>query len=260
LRGIPGIVSDLGDSVRAAAAFLTRLPVGAPTAPAGGFLAQATAAFPIVGACLGAAGGLAYAIAYGFGLPPLACALVALSVLAALTGALHEDGLADLCDGIGGGRDRHDRLRIMRDSHNGTFGTLALVLSVGLRASLVAAVASPAGVFPSMIASGAVSRGVLPPVMGLLSPARTSGLGAAAGTPGRARILAALGLGAVIGWTCLGFGGALLALAAAGVATATVGLVARRTLGGYTGDVLGACQQGAEIAVLAVAASLAARL
>lgn len=260
MRGIPGIVSDLGDSVRAAAAFLTRLPVGAPTAPAGGFLAQATAAFPIVGACLGAAGGLAYAVAYGFGLPPLACALVALSVLAALTGALHEDGLADFCDGIGGGRDRHDRLRIMRDSHNGTFGTLALVLSVGLRASLVAAVASPAGVFPAMIAAGAVSRAALPPVMGVLSPARTSGLAAAAGTPGQARILAALGLAAVIAWACLGFGGALLALAAAGAATVAVSLLARRALGGYTGDVLGATQQAAEIAVLAVAASLTATL
>ncbi len=259
MRAIPDIV-ELGERVRSAAAFLTRLPIGASSAPEGGFLARAAAVFPLVGAGIGAMGALAYAFAAAFALPPLACALAALAAIASLTGALHEDGLADFCDGIGGGRNRHDRLRIMRDSHNGTFGTLALVFSVAVRASLVAAVAVPAGVFPAMIAAGAVSRAALPPVMGLLPPARTSGLAAAAGKPDRATIIIAVGLGAAIAWACLGFGGALLGLAAAGMATATVALLARSTLGGYTGDVLGACQQAAEVAVLAVAASLAATL
>ncbi|MGZ9034044.1 MAG: adenosylcobinamide-GDP ribazoletransferase [Rhodospirillales bacterium] len=258
MRTIPDVIADLGGRLRGAAGFLTRLPVPAPAAPAAGFLVRAAPSFPIVGAGIGVTGGLIYAVVAAFSLPPLACALAALAAIVTLTGALHEDGLADVCDGIGGGRDRHDRLRIMRDSHNGTFGTLALVLGVGMRASLIAAVAAPGDVIAAMIAAGAISRAALPPVMGLLAPARVSGLAAAAGRPDQAAIIVALGLAALIAWPCLGFGGTLLALAAAGAATAATALLAQRMLGGTTGDVLGACQQAAEIAVLAVAAALAA--
>lgn len=256
MRAIPDIVAGLGESLRAATGFLTRLPVRSSAGE--GFLVRAAAAFPVVGAGIGLAGALAYALAAALALPPLPCALAALAVVAALTGALHEDGLADFCDGIGGGRDRHDRLRIMRDSHIGAFGTLALVLAVGLRASLIAAVAAPGGVVAAMIASGAVSRALLPPVMALVPPARSGGLAAAAGKPGPAASWLALGLAAAVAWLCLGFAGGLAAIAAAGAATAAVALLARRALGGHTGDVLGACQQAAEIAVLAVAAAMAA--
>lgn len=253
------IIAGFGKGLREAAGFLTRLPIGAPPAAEGsGFLARAAPLFPLVGAGIGTAGGLVYVFAAAVGLPPLASAFTALAGLAVLTGALHEDGLADFCDGIGGGRDRHDRLRIMRDSHNGTFGTLALVSSVGLRAALIAGIAAPGPVLLAMAAAGALSRGALPPLMTLLAPARTSGLAAAAGRPSRRVVLIALTLGAAIAWVCLGFGPALLAFAAAALAAAGVALLARRALGGYTGDVLGACQQAAEIAVLGVAASLAA--
>lgn len=245
--------------MRQAAAFLTRLPIEAPPAAEGsGFLARAAPALPVVGAAIGTAGGLVYALAAAMGLPPLASAFAALACLAILTGALHEDGLADFCDGIGGGRDRHDRLRIMRDSHNGTFGTLALVSSVGLRAALLAAVAAPGPVLLAMAAAGALSRGALPPLMALLPPVRASGLAAAAGTPDRRAVLIAMAIAAALAWACLGFGPAVAAFAAAALAAAAVALLARRVLGGHTGDVLGACQQAAEIAVLGVAASLAA--
>lgn len=259
LRAISEIIADFGTALREAAAFLTRLPIAAPRAADGsGFLARAAPALPVVGAAIGTAGGLVYALAAALGLPPLASAFMALASLAILTGALHEDGLADFCDGIGGGRDRHDRLRIMRDSHNGTFGTLALVSSVGLRAALLAAIAAPGPVLLAMASAGALSRAAFLPPMALLPPARASGLAAAAGTPGRTRVIVALAIATALAWTCLGFGPAVAAVAAAALAAAGVALLARRTLGGHTGDVLGACQQAAEIAVLGVVAALAA--
>ena len=104
-----------------AAAFLTRLPVPAAHVPTGG-LAQAARAFPVVGAGVGAAAGGVLWLAAQAGLPPLVCALLALAAAALVTGALHEDGLADLADGLGGGRDREAKLRIMRDSRIGAFG------------------------------------------------------------------------------------------------------------------------------------------
>ncbi|MCU0894741.1 MAG: adenosylcobinamide-GDP ribazoletransferase [Rhodospirillales bacterium] len=259
MRGISDIVADVASGLRDGAAFLTRLPVAAtPASPAGGFLARAVPAFPLIGAAIGAFGGLVYAVAAALGLPPLVCAFAALAAVAALTGALHEDGLADFCDGIGGGHDRDQRLRIMRDSHNGTFGTLALVFSVGARVALLAAVAAPGPVLLAMVAAGALSRAALAPVMALLPPARPGGLAAAAGAPGRTRVIVALATAKALAWLCLGFGPALLALLAAAAAAAAVSALARRTLGGATGDVLGACQQAAEIAVLGVAAALAA--
>ena len=109
----------------------------------------------------------------------------------ASTGAFHEDGLADTVDGFGGGRDREHKLAIMRDSRHGTFGILALVLSVGLRAAALAAIGDPIHAGLALVAAHAASRGALPPLMRLLAPARPDGLGAAAGRPTRAVALAA---------------------------------------------------------------------
>ncbi len=258
LNNASAVLANALDDLRAAAAFLTRLPVAPDEVRARDFLNRAGVAFPVVGAGVGAAGGIVYAVAAALGLPPFACAFAALAAIAALTGALHEDGLADFCDGIGGGRDRHDRLRIMRDSHNGTFGTLALVIGVGLRAALLAGIAAAGPVVAALISAGAISRAVLPAVMGLMAPARTDGLGAAAGRPSRPRIVATLGLAFIIAWIAAGFGAALFSVILAAAAAGAVALVARRSLGGHTGDVLGTCQQVAEIAVLAVAAAMAA--
>lgn len=260
MRTIPAIAANFADALdrlRSAAAFLTRLPVAPNGDPSQGFLGRACVAFPLIGAGIGVIGGGIYAFATAIGLPPLASAFLALTAIVVLTGALHEDGLADVCDGIGGGRNAPDRLRIMRDSHNGTFGTLSLVLSVGVRAALLAALAAPGPVMAAFVAAGAVSRGVLPAVMGLMGPARVDGLAAAAGRPTGPEMLVALALAFVIAWITLGFAGAFLALVLAAGATGALAFLARRALGGHTGDVLGACQQAGEIAVLAVAAVMA---
>src|SRR4051812_27609535 len=115
-----------GDEVGSAAAFLTRIPVRKlkPHPP----LSRAARAFPIIGAALGAGAGVLLSILVALGASPLLAAALTLAVLALTTGALHEDGLADSADGLGGGRDRQHALEIMRDSRIGTFGVLAIIL------------------------------------------------------------------------------------------------------------------------------------
>ncbi len=225
--------------------FLTRLPVRGPRVA----LAGAVVAFPLVGILVGALGGGAFWVAAMAGLPPLACALIALAVTAIMTGALHEDGLADTADGLAG-HTPEDSIRIMRDSSIGGYGVLSMIFSVGLRAVALAAIADPPAVVLAMAAVGAVSRAAMPGVMLALPKASKTGLGAAAGKPAAVDTAIGIALAALLALVLLGPAGALAILAAAAVATLVIAILARRRLGGYTGDILGAVQQTAEIAAL----------
>ena len=228
-----------------AARFLTRLPVRGPQAE----LAGAVIAFPLVGIVVGALGGGAFWLAALAGLPPLACALVALAATAILTGALHEDGLADTADGLAG-QTPDDSIRIMRDSRIGGYGVLAMIFSVGLRAAALAALADPLPVVLAMAAAGAISRAAMPVVMLALPRAAATGLAAAAGKPEILDMLFGVGAAALLVLVLLEPVEALATLVAATVATLVIAALARRRLGGYTGDILGAVQQMAEIAAL----------
>jgi len=245
--------SDLAgrwDELRLAIGFLTRLPVTAPPEIPAGALAQASWAFPLVGIGVGLLGAIAYSLAAMLGLPPLAAALIAVAVTVALTGALHEDGLADSADGLLGGGDRAQRLAIMRDSRSGAYGVLALVFSVGLRAAALAALGDPGRVAAALVAAHAAARGGLPLVLRALDPARADGLGAAAGRPEAGLAWAASGLGAVIALIALGVNAGLAALVFAGAAMALVAGLARREIGG-------AVEQAGEIVMLLAASSWA---
>jgi adenosylcobinamide-GDP ribazoletransferase len=242
------------EAVTAAA---TTAPAAAPVTPAIAALRRATALFPLVGALIGLAAALALLTTFELGLHPLACAMVALAVAAALTGALHEDGLADFADGLGGGRgDRQRRLAIMRDSRIGTAGTLAIVFGVGIRAAILSGLLSPEAAAASVVAAAAVSRAVLPGVMRWQKPARDDGLAAVIGAPRYACVIVAAGLGLIIAWIAVGLWAGLLVVGVAALAALAVAAVADRTLGGQTGDVLGAVQVVAEIAVLAAIAAV----
>jgi adenosylcobinamide-GDP ribazoletransferase len=236
-----------------ATAFLTRIPVAPP--PGGLRLADAAWAFPPVGAGIGAVAALAFLLAQFFGLGAWPASLLALLGSLVLTGALHEDGLADTVDGLCGGADRETKLAIMRDSRLGAFGGLALVLSVLLRAAALAQLGEALHAGLALIAAHAASRALLPMAMRLSAPARAEGLAAAAGRPGPAAAIAAVLIGAAIVLTALGPAQGALALGLAAIAVAAAAILARRQIGGYTGDVLGACQQVAEIVILLVAAS-----
>ena len=242
------------DDFAIATAVLTRLPVGARVA-ADGDIAAAGWAFPLVGAGVGALTALVFFVAGLLGCGNAAAALIALGASLAVTGALHEDGLADTVDGFGGGRTRDDKLAIMRDSRHGTFGILALVLSIGLRASALGATGDPIHTGLALIAAHAVSRGALPPLMRLLPLARSDGLAATAGRPSLTVAIIAAALAAAIAIAVLGPGRGAAALISTGIAVALAAILAQRQIGGYTGDVLGFFQQIGEIVMLLVAAA-----
>lgn len=244
------------DEIHLATAFLTRLPLpDMGIVPPGG-LAAAMRCFPLVGMGLGLAAGALAASARGLGLPPLASGLLAVLILTLLTGALHEDGLADLADGLGARGDRDKRLEVMRDSHSGAFGVLALVFSVGLRAAALAALPGGWRMIGAAMAGAALSRAMIPAAMQIMAPARPEGLGASAGTPDASTAATAAGIGLVLAALGLGLGGALAATLGALAGGWLIVILARRSLGGYTGDVLGAVQQTAEIGILLAAAAV----
>ena len=231
--------------------FLTRLPLRAPKAE----LAGAVAAFPVVGLIVGALGGAGYWLATTTGLSPAIAAFLALAVTVIATGALHEDGLADSADGLAGAT-REDSIRIMRDSRSGGYGVLAMVFSVGLRAAALATLGGPLPVLLAMMAAGALSRAAMPPAMLALPRASASGQGAAAGRPVWLDVAVGLILAGLAALLLVGIVPGMAATGAVAVAALGVAALARRRLGGYTGDVLGAIQQVAEIAALLALAAL----
>jgi len=244
---------------KVAVVFLTRLPVPFGRVVASGDLAASVAVFPLVGALVGVCAALAYTLAFWLGLTSFLAAVLAVATLALVTGGLHEDGLADLADGLGGGRTREDRLRIMRDPRLGVFGAIALGVVILLRVGALANLALPITVAASLVAAGAFSRALVPPAMRLWPTARAEGLGAAAGRPAGVAVGAGLLLAAGIAFGLLPWPAALaaaLASSAAGLATAWL---ANRQLGGLTGDVLGAVQQLAEVAFLLAVVAATAR-
>jgi adenosylcobinamide-GDP ribazoletransferase len=250
------MLADLVHDCKVALAFLTRLPAVTEPPPHGTSLGASVVMFPLVGALIGLFGGGGYALVFWLGVPPLPAAVVALATTIWLTGALHEDGLADVADGFGGGRTREDKLRIMRDPRIGSYGALALLLGLLARAGALAALAAPSAVATALVVAGAVSRAALPPVMAMLPNARTDGLAAAAGRPHPLRAGAAVLVAALIAILLLGNAAGAALLAGAGAAFA-VAWLARSQIGGQTGDVLGAVQQLAEIgALLGILAAL----
>ncbi|HVM82024.1 MAG TPA: adenosylcobinamide-GDP ribazoletransferase [Stellaceae bacterium] len=244
---------SLGAEWRLAVGFFTRIPLrpDAELGPAG--LARAAWAFPLVGVLVGVAGGIAFSVTDRLGLPIMAMALIAVLATVLLTGGLHEDGLADTVDGLGGGTSREDALAIMRDSRIGAFGVLALLFSVGLRVAALAAMADSRTAVNALVAAHALSRGLLPMAMLWLEPARADGLGAEAGRPTPPTTTAALVIAIAVAMLALGSSRGLAAFALAAVAMGAMAILARRRIGGYTGDTLGATQQIGEIMVLLVA-------
>ena len=236
--------SRLGE-LRLAIGFLTRLPATA----AAGDLASAGWAFPLAGLVVGAIAAVIYWFAIWLGLTALIAAALAVAAGVLATGALHEDGLADFADGLGVRGGPSQKLAAMRASGIGSFGVLALILGLLLRVLALAALIGPAGVGPALIGAHAGARALLPWAMKREPLARADGLAVSAGRPGQGTALAALLIGLVILILAVGFSRGVIAALASLLGLAILPL-ARRQLGGITGDVLGAVEQLAEIAIL----------
>jgi adenosylcobinamide-GDP ribazoletransferase len=242
--------NPLGD-IAACVGFYTRLPVGGLAAPSDDF-AQAQWAAPIAGVVVGFCGALALTIAAWIGLPPFVAALLAVAATMLITGALHEDGLADTADGLGGGDTRERKLEIMRDSRTGTYGVAALIFSVLLRAAALAALPLDVAI-PVLIAAHAAGRALIPWLLSTMIPARTDGLSANVGAVSENTAFVALGIGALSLLLLTSFWAALLAAIALALWLLAVRATARRQIGGHTGDICGALEQGGEILVLLAA-------
>lgn len=213
--------------------------------------------FPIAGLLIGAGVGLTAVVAAEL-VPPLVAGALAVGVGLLVTGAFHEDGLADVADAFGGGWTVERRLEILKDSRHGTYGVAALTTSIVVRVACVASISSPGALFASLVAAHTLGRSAAVLAMRAAPPATESGLGvSAAGALRAAPTAVGLGVGItavgmLTGWWVLPFLGA----AAAGTAL-TVALAVRK-IGGLAGDVLGAVEQVVECAVLVVASGLAA--
>jgi adenosylcobinamide-GDP ribazoletransferase len=226
--------------------FLTLIPVRARSEPDG--LAAATAWFPAVGALVGLAAGAVRDAAD----PPLGAgvsAALAVVVLVALTGALHQDGLADCADGLGarGGRER--RLAVMRDSTIGSFGAVALVLWAALLVPALGALPRSEAV-PTLVLAGALGRWGAVLHAAAVAPARREGLGAAF-VAGPGSVVAATATVLILALVLEPLPG-LAALAAAALVAVAISAWAGRTLGGRTGDTLGATVALVEVIVCVV--------
>jgi adenosylcobinamide-GDP ribazoletransferase len=253
---IVGHIRDWIDDVGLAVGLLTRLPVPQPADAGPDRLARAQRAFPLVGALIGLIVGIVDRCLLAMDIPALAAAALALGASAALTGAMHEDGLADVGDGFGGGRDRATKLSIMRDSRLGTYGVIVLLVGFSARMSALAALPVVA-IIPALVAVHALARAAIPVLAANMPFARDDGLGKSAGRPGMADVITAVMIALVIALLCLLAKTAVLAVVVTAAGATAIAVLAWRQIGGVTGDVYGATEQVVEAAVLLM---LAARL
>lgn len=210
--------------------------------------------FPVAGLLIGLVPALVWAITSHL-LPPFVAAGLALASGMALTGALHEDGLADTADGLGGGRTRERALEIMRDSSIGTYGAAALIFSIGLRWAALATLPTPAGAAALVIANSA-ARGSIAIALNRSVYARRTGTGelVSRGVPD-AQLWGTLAVIAVLALLPGGWAG-LLAVAFGLAAVIFLHMRVDRRIGGYTGDTLGAMEQVCEMTIILILCAL----
>lgn len=239
--------------------FYSRLPV--PSLPGEGDHHAAPdfrtipRALPFAALIIGCPAALLLLVAGLAGLDSLVAAALALAALIVSTGGLHEDGLADSADGLFGGQTPERRLEIMKDSRIGSYGALAIGLSLLLRASALAAILDAAGAFAAaatLLIAATTSRTEGLFLLADEAPARQGGAGASVGRPSRATIWIAVALSVAIG---IGLGaaaglpaaGLMLGFAFGHACALGIAWLARRLIGGQTGDIIGGAQQCAEI-------------
>ncbi len=230
--------------------FLTRIPLPKAWNAGENSLAQSAWAFPIIGVIVGGFAAASYMAMLSLGIGHDIAAWVALALMVLLTGGLHEDGLADMADGLAYGRTQEQKIAIMRDSRIGSYGVLALVIMLAIRATAISNFANEMHTLWVFVAAGAGSRACLIILMYFFANARTNGLSVQARKPTRTQMLCA----ALIGFGTLLFAGSipvlLIGIFIMTMACMAMGRLAFKHFGGITGDVLGALQQVSEALLL----------
>ena len=226
-------------------ALLTRLPIKARFERG----AKAAWAYPLVGVVLTLLAAVPTSLALTAGLAPSFAALIWLACSIILTGAMHEDGLAETVDGFWGGWDIPRRLEIMKDSQIGSYGVLALCLSFAARWMAVSMLLVTDHWMLSLMVVATLSRAAMPAVMCALPHARNAGLSQSQGRPSLATTTLAALLAVALAIGILGTASLALIIIALGIA-GTVTRIAKAKIAGQTGDILGATQQLVEIGLL----------
>lgn len=238
--------SVLSDFWRAMA-LLSRVPLP----PVGDFravlIARSVWCWPLVGLVLAGLALLPAMLVDFLTGNPLVYAIFAIAAMVLLSGAMHEDGIADCADGFGGGMDRDRKLEIMRDSTVGTYAVVMLILTLGLRLVLITAAADIGQAGILFLIMAVISRAAMPVVMRILPPARDNGLGKGAGRPGWLPVLIGFAIASAIVLVLGGIGAMFAVIVGVMIAILIVAMVARSQIGGQTGDVLGATQICAEL-------------
>ena len=236
------------NDIRVALILLTRLPIDVPT-NAHERAHKAVWAYGTAGMAWTLCVWGTARLCMNFGLAPAIAAGFGLVIGMVITGAMHEDGLADCADGFWGGWERERRLEIMRDSCLGVYGSLALIVSTVLRWQLIEIILEGENTFLALLLAGMLARSVLPIMMAHLPHARSDGLSHSVGIPTGGTVYFSFSISTLIGFVFLGLVGFMLAIIAA-LTGLFCSALAQKKIGGQTGDVLGATAVVIEIFVL----------
>jgi adenosylcobinamide-GDP ribazoletransferase len=257
-------ISDYLDDIARATGFLSRLQMPARHFDGhDGSLTRASGMFPAAGLIIGLCPGLLVLMLSMLNANAALTAIVALVCLIGVTGALHEDGLADSADAFGARGGREHMLEIMKDSRIGTYGVLVLIISFALRAVSLTIILSVLGgwsTFLMLLAVAAASRAAMVWHWNALPPARQNGVAASVGAPDDNARTVALVSGAILFIALVtltsGLVPALLGLALLAAAASQWTSIVRAKLNGHTGDTIGATQQITETVCLTALALL----
>lgn len=248
--------------IAACVGLLTRLPVKVDTELAMARSAAATWAYPVVGFLLGGVSFGLFMICNLLGIPAYVMLILIIGLQIVITGAMHEDGLADSADGLWGGWTVARRLEIMKDSSIGVYGVCAIGVVLSLKlAALLTAIHPSTGFAFALLGTAALSRAAMVTLLYALPPARGKGLGKSVGKPPLWSVWTAIGIasggtlffGLLIGqlWA------AALMIVMTGLAAWGTARIAKAKIGGFTGDILGATQQVCEVTALIALSALA---
>jgi adenosylcobinamide-GDP ribazoletransferase len=241
--------------------FFTRIPIPRWVGFEPSWLHQSSRYFPLVGCVVAALAAAAYAAA-ALVLPAPVAAVLSTAASIYMTGAFHEDGFADACDGFGGGLTPERVLEIMKDSRVGAYGAIGIACMLGLKCTTLAML-PPAGAIAALFIAHPLSRLAATSLIWRMEYARAEGKAKPMAQQMRGREFAIATLTALLPAALLAISGVVsltvvgASLLAAGLAALWLARMFQRRIGGYTGDCLGAVQQLAEVAIyLTVLASL----
>lgn len=251
------LIQNIKEDVGAAFMLLTRIPINwnkiSPNQSPD--LNRCLWVYPFVGLVVGSIGAVVYFGSIALSIPQYPSIIICLGVMIFATGAFHEDGLADVMDGFGGGFTKEKKLDIMRDSRIGTYGGLALILSVFLKFTSLINL-SDFQVMIAIIIGASISRFMILITLLFLSPAREDSLSTAAGIPSNRTMITATAIALFPSLFFLNIKMTAILFLIALLTTAIMSRISYKQICGYSGDVLGAVQQISEISIFITLAAI----